>query len=72
MITYFIRRLLWLVPVLFFVAFVTFALMHATPGGPWDRDPNARQVDKTTQETTESAVWFGQAALFQSERRQSV
>ena len=50
MITYFIRRLLWLVPVLFFVAFLTFALMHAAPGGPWDRDPNARQVDKTTQE----------------------
>jgi oligopeptide transport system permease protein len=23
--------------------------MHAAPGGPWDRDPSARQVDSTTQ-----------------------
>jgi oligopeptide transport system permease protein len=51
MTSYFIRRLLWLVPVLFFVAFLTFALMHAAPGGPWDRNLDARQVDKTTQET---------------------
>jgi oligopeptide transport system permease protein len=50
MITYFIRRLLWLVPVLFFVAFLTFSLMHAAPGGPWDRNPDTRQVDRTTQE----------------------
>jgi len=38
MIAYFIRRLLWLVPVLLFVAAITFALMHSVPGGPWDRD----------------------------------
>jgi oligopeptide transport system permease protein len=35
---YIVRRLLWLVPVLFFVALVTFSLMHAVPGGPWTRD----------------------------------
>jgi oligopeptide transport system permease protein len=35
---YIIRRLLWLVPVLLFVAAATFALMHSVPGGPWDRD----------------------------------
>lgn len=38
MTAYFIRRLLWLVPVLLFVAAITFALMHSVPGGPWDRD----------------------------------
>ena len=38
MTAYFIRRLLWLVPVLLFVAVITFALMHSVPGGPWDRD----------------------------------
>lgn len=37
MIAYVIRRLLWMIPVLFFIAVVTFALMHAVPGGPWDR-----------------------------------
>ncbi len=50
MTTYIIRRLLWLVPVLFFVALITFILMHNAPGGPWDRDLNARQVDARTQE----------------------
>lgn len=31
-----LRRLLWLVPVLFGVVLVTFALMHLAPGSPWD------------------------------------
>jgi oligopeptide transport system permease protein len=38
MTAYLIRRLLWLVPVLLFVAVITFVLMHSVPGGPWDRD----------------------------------
>jgi len=33
---YLIRRLLWLGPVLFLAALVTFLLMHLVPGGPWD------------------------------------
>lgn len=33
---YIIRRLLWLAPVLFFVALITFLIMHLVPGGPWD------------------------------------
>ena len=35
---YIIRRLLWMVLVLFVVAFITFSLMHAVPGGPWDKE----------------------------------
>jgi oligopeptide transport system permease protein len=35
---YVIRRLIWLLPVLFFVAAITFVLMHQVPGGPWDQD----------------------------------
>jgi oligopeptide transport system permease protein len=50
MITYLIRRLFWLIPVLFIITLVTFLLMHAAPGGPWDRDPDRRQVDPATQE----------------------
>ncbi len=50
MTTYIVRRLLWMIPTLFFVALITFVLMHATPGGPWDRDLSARQVDARTQE----------------------
>jgi oligopeptide transport system permease protein len=38
MFEYFIRRTLWIVPVLFVVALLTFLLMHRAPGGPWDQD----------------------------------
>ena len=31
---------MWTVLVLFVVAFITFVLMHAVPGGPWSRDKN--------------------------------
>jgi oligopeptide transport system permease protein len=37
-------------PVLVLIMLVTFLLMHAAPGGPWDRDPGRRQVDPATQE----------------------
>lgn len=49
MIAFLIRRLLWMIPVLFIISLVTFLLMHAAPGGPWDRDPTRRQLDATTQ-----------------------
>jgi len=38
MARYLIRRVLWIIPVLFVVSLVTFTLMHAVPGGPWDQD----------------------------------
>jgi oligopeptide transport system permease protein len=49
MTTYLIRRVFWMIPVLLLVALITFTLMHQAPGGPWDRDPNRRQVDAATQ-----------------------
>ncbi len=49
MFAYLIKRLLWMIPVLLVVSAITFFLMHAAPGGPWDRDISARQVDSTTQ-----------------------
>jgi len=33
-----VRRLLWMIPVVFFVILITFALMHVAPGSPWDRN----------------------------------
>jgi oligopeptide transport system permease protein len=36
MAAYIARRILWLGPALLFISIVTFALMHAVPGGPWD------------------------------------
>src|SRR3990170_8241436 len=38
MIGYVIRRTLWIIPVMWAVATVTFLLMHAVPGGPFDRE----------------------------------
>jgi oligopeptide transport system permease protein len=35
---YIVRRLLWIIPVLFAVATITFFLMHLVPGGPWDEE----------------------------------
>jgi oligopeptide transport system permease protein len=42
---YIVRRVLWIIPVLLVVSLITFSLMKATPGGPWDREkPLTRQV----------------------------
>ncbi len=49
MTAYILKRLLWLIPVLIVVTAITFFLMHAAPGGPWDRDLSSRQVDENTQ-----------------------
>ena len=35
---YIIRRLLWMIPVVFSVALITFVLMHQVPGGPFDQE----------------------------------
>jgi oligopeptide transport system permease protein len=37
---YVIRRLLLIIPTMFFVALITFTLAHATPGSPFDRNEN--------------------------------
>ena len=44
MISYIGRRFLWIIPVLFTVSIITFFLMHAVPGGPWDRDKRLPQA----------------------------
>lgn len=36
MTAYIIRRILWIIPVMFVISLITFILMHATPGGPFD------------------------------------
>ena len=37
MTAYLLQRTLWIIPVLFAVAVITFVLMHQVPGGPWDQ-----------------------------------
>src|SRR5574339_1202785 len=38
MSNYIARRVLWLVPVFFFISLITFLLMHSVEGGPWDSE----------------------------------
>jgi oligopeptide transport system permease protein len=44
-VSYVIRRVLWIIPVLVAVSVITFILMHAAPGGPWAR---AKQLPAST------------------------
>jgi oligopeptide transport system permease protein len=46
---YLLRRILWMIPTLFVVILVTFIIMHATPGGPWDTSPDSRTSDPRIQ-----------------------
>lgn len=57
MITYLIRRLFWLIPVLFTVSLVTFIIMRSAPGGPWDTSDERRQVDASTAKSL--AAFYG-------------
>src|SRR5579859_584470 len=40
------RRILWMIPVVFFVIVITFSLMHLAPGSPWDKG-GGRQLSQT-------------------------
>ncbi len=41
-----VRRILWMIPVIFFVICITFVLMHLAPGSPWDKN-GGRQLSQT-------------------------
>ena len=46
MFRYIVRRVLWMIPVLWMVATVTFLMMHWAPGSPWDaKSTGGRQLD---------------------------
>ena len=40
-----LRRILWMVPIVFFVILITFFLMHLAPGSPWDKS-GGRQLSQ--------------------------
>jgi oligopeptide transport system permease protein len=41
---YIVRRLLWIVPVLFLISVITFVMMKLTPGGPFDVTAGGREL----------------------------
>ena len=62
MIAYIGRRFLWIIPVLFTVSIITFFLMHAVPGGPWDRD---KQLPQATQDRLNAKYGLDQPIFIQ-------
>ena len=62
MIAYIGRQFLWIIPVLFTVSIITFFLMHAVPGGPWDRD---KRLPAATQERLNAKYGLDQPIIIQ-------
>lgn len=67
---YYIRRVLYIFPTLFMVILVTFVIMHATPGGPWDVDPGSRTSDPRVQERLNQAFGLDKPLYFNPEAAQ--
>ncbi|NOK60555.1 MAG: Oligopeptide transport system permease protein OppB [Chloroflexi bacterium AL-W] len=66
MFGYFVRRVLWIAPVLLTVTFITFILMHRAPGGPWDQEkpvPAATQAALNAKFGLDKPLWFNANAL---------
>ncbi|MFN8499104.1 MAG: ABC transporter permease [Anaerolineae bacterium] len=67
MISFIIRRLLWMIPVLLFITFITFALMHMAPGGPWDTDPSRRQLSAAQVKAMNARFGLDKPVFFNTE-----
>lgn len=67
---YVIRRVLWMIPVLFFVTLITFTIMHATPGGPWDVSPDSRTSDPRLQDKLNKQYGLDLPLFFNSQAGQ--
>ena len=52
---YYLSRFLFIITTLFVSALITFIIMHATPGGPWDTSPDSRTSDPRVQERLDKA-----------------
>ncbi len=66
MSAFLIRRILWIIPVLFTVALATFFLMHRAPGGPWSREkpvPAVTQAVLNARFGLDKPLWFNPAAV---------
>lgn len=66
MLAFVIRRLLWLIPVLLLLSFITFGLMHIAPGGPWDTDPSRKQLDPRTEKALNEKFGLDKPIFFNS------
>ena len=67
MLAFIIRRLLWMIPVLLFITFITFLLMHMAPGGPWDTDPSRRQLSAAQVKAMNARFGLDKPVFFNTE-----
>lgn len=67
---YLIRRILWMIPTIFAVILITFVIMHATPGGPWDISPDSRTSDPRVQAALNKAYGLDKPLFFNPEAAQ--
>lgn len=67
---YYIRRVLYIVPTLFVVLLITFVIMHAAPGGPWDVDPASRTSDPALQARLDKAYGLDKPLFFNTAEAQ--
>jgi oligopeptide transport system permease protein len=66
MFALFCRRVLWLIPVVFTVAVITFLLMHRAPGGPWDTEkpvPAAARATLNARFDLDKPLWLNRSAI---------
>ncbi len=66
MISYIIRRILWVIPVIIVVSAATFFMMSQAPGGPWDQDkplPAAAEANLNAQFGLDKPKWINSDAL---------
>jgi len=64
MLQYVIRRLLLIIPTMFFVAVITFGLTRASPGSPFDRNENRPLSQETLEQARELADENGAMLVF--------
>ncbi len=64
---YYIRRILYIIPTMFLVLLITFIIMHAAPGGPWDVDPSSRTSDPRLQDRLNRAYGLDKPLFFNTQ-----
>jgi oligopeptide transport system permease protein len=67
---YYLRRFLAIIPTLFVVVLITFIIMHATPGGPFDVSPDSRTSDPRVQERLMRAYGLDKPLFYNPEAMQ--
>jgi len=61
---YVIRRVLWMIPIVFFVIVITFVLMHSAQGSPWDK-AGGRQLSQVVVDNLNKKYGLDKPVFFQ-------